>query len=271
MLSSRQSERRCRMRSLSRQERESLVARTIQSLPKGAGCALKTLNPEIPFCKQPRPCECCGVEFTPKDTLGLARFCGRSCSAKWRMSQPEHVAKLHTPDVRQKRGRAKAAWLASGSPEAEAEMQRVRLLNPMTNPDVRRRVSQILKEMNHKPSVRGGNGTGLTLPQMILLNALGPTWVAEFALSLGRRRRGYPTHYKLDLANVAMRVCIEVDGPSHYSRKDADAKKDAMLASLGWSVLRFWNRDILIWSDSGMPTDSSISTTLRRNGIQVSR
>jgi hypothetical protein len=109
---------------------------------------------------------------------------------------------------------------------------------------------------------------GLTVPQKAMLDALGPSWEPELSLSLGRRTPGYPSHYKLDLGNAALRVGIEVDGNCHYSRKSLDEKKDAKLASLGWTVLRFWNKDILSWIDLGMPTGSSISTTLALHGIR---
>jgi len=259
------------MRLLSKQERKSLVAQIIRSLPRGAGSALKTLNLEIPFCQQERPCEWCSVVFLPKDTKGVARFCSRSCSAKWRMSQTQYVAKCQTPEARAKRGAKKAAWFRSGSPKAVKELARIAALNPMSNPAVRAKVSAILKKMKHRPSVPGGNGTGLTVPQMILLDALGPDWKAEYPLRLGKREAGYPASYKLDLANVEMKVCIEVDGPSHYSRKAKDAKRDAKVTSLGWKVLRFWNKDILSWNDSGRPTESYISTTLKQNGINLTQ
>jgi len=156
-------------------------------------------------------------------------------------------------------------------PAAQAEIDRIRALNPMSRPEVRAKVSHRLKSMRHAPSVHGGNGTGLTLPQSMLMGALGEPWQAEFCVSLGRRTLGYPTHYKLDLANGERRVGIEVDGASHYSRKAQDVKKDQKLASLGWTVLRFWNREILDWIASGMPAEHSVSTTLASLGIRPSR
>ena len=119
--------------------------------------------------------------------------------------------------------------------------------------------------------MRGGNGTGLTEPQAFMMDVLGAGWIAEFALSLGQRQAGYPTHYKLDLANPALKIGVELDGNSHYARKAQDEKKDAKLASLGWTVLRFWNRDILNWRDAGTPMESSISMILAQHGIRVSR
>jgi hypothetical protein len=187
------------------------------------------------------------------------------------MSQPEHLAKVHTPESIAKRAAGKRAWYRSGKPEAEAELARIRALNPANDPEVRAKISRTLRAMNHAPSVRGGNGQGLTVPQKLLLDLLGEPWQAELCVSLGQRQTGYPTHYKLDLGNSDLLVGIEVDGPSHHSRRTLDGKKDEKLASLGWTVLRFWNQSILDWIDSGMRTESSISTTLASSGIRLTR
>lgn len=109
------------------------------------------------------------------------------------------------------------------------------------------------------------------MPQSMLMDVLGEPWQAEFSVSLGPRTPGYPTNYKLDLANVDLRVGIEVDGASHHSRRKLDEKKDAKLGSLGWTVLRFWNQEIIDWIESGMPTESSVSMILASWGIRHSR
>lgn len=253
----------------------SLVARTTPTSPSEDGSAPKTSNRATRSYGPPRPCAWCDKMFTPARPWsrknGHQRFCNRSCSAKWRMAQPENVAKVHTPEVAARRGRSRAAWLAAGSEQALAEIARIAALNPTTRPEVREKISRRLKSIGHGPSVRGGNGRGLTEPQQQMLDALGPTWVPEFALSLGPRTPGYPTHYKLDLAQPELRVAIELDGNTHRSRRTLDVKKDAKVASLGWTVLRFWNAEITDWMASGMPTDGSVSTTLAQHGIRPTR
>ncbi len=84
-------------------------------------------------------------------------------------------------------------------------------------------------------------------PQKKLFNALGDGWIAEYAVSLGGRIPGYPTNYKLDIAKPDIKLGIEVDGFSHVAleRRAQDRKKDAMLNSLGWIVLRFTNKQIM--------------------------
>jgi len=247
------------------------VVPTIPTSPKEDGLEHRISNRETHLSIHPKQCEWCEKEFMPrtKKEEREKRFCNQSCSAKWRMNQPEHLAKVHTPEVAKKRGQKRREWFASGNPKAEAERDRIRALNPMSDPKVREKSSRRLKEIQHKPSVHGGNGMGLTPPQQILLDVLGDEWIAEYALSLGPRTQGYPTCYKIDIANPKRKIAVEVDGHSHRSRKAQDQKKDEKLASLGWTVLRFWNWDILTWKDSGMPMDMSISMTLAQHNIPL--
>lgn len=253
------------------QDKPSSPRPTTPSSPNVDGSPPRTSSLATRSWQLPRRCAWCGEEFTVRYVqMAKTRFCGRSCSAKWRMRQPEHLAKVHSPEVAAKRGARKRAWLASGAPAAAAELERIRALNPASRPEVRAKISRRLRDMQHAPSVRGGNGRGLTASQAALMAVLHGTWKAEYALSLGRRTAGYPTHYKIDLANIERRIAIEVDGHSHHSRAHLDAKKAAKLNDMGWTVLRFWNWDIQTWIDSGMPMESSISMTLAEQGIQVS-
>lgn len=221
--------------------------------------------------KQQRKCEWCGENFdVPNTTRGkIQRFCNPSCSAKWRMRQPEHIAKVHTPEVAAKRGEKRKEWFKSGSPKAEAERERIRNLNPMNDLSVREKVSQILRAMGHKPSVRGGNGKGLTIPQSLLLEALGKDWIPEYAISLGKRTIGYPTCYKVDIANIERKIAIEIDGFTHHSRHEQDIKKDAKLESLGWTVIRFWNKEVLSWYEAKDKTETRICQTLAVYNISL--
>lgn len=256
-----------------REENKQSALPTIHGSRNADGSARRISNQEIHLSIKPKLCEWCGQEFAKKSATAhrIARFCGRSCSAKWRMRQPEHLAKVHNPEVAAKRGASRSAFLRSGSPAATRELDRIRRLNPTSDPVVREKISRQLKAMNHRPSVRGGNGQGMTPPQSMLLEILGDSWQAELCVSLGKRTPGYPTHYKLDLGNSDLKVGIELDGNSHYSRKALDRKKDEKLASLGWTVLRFWNHQILDWIAAGTPMGDCISTTLASKGIRPIR
>jgi very-short-patch-repair endonuclease len=58
---------------------------------------------------------------------------------------------------------------------------------------------------------------------------------------------GMPSHYKIDLAFPDIMLAIEIDGGSHASitRKASDQRKDRFLVGLGWTVLRFTNKEVL--------------------------
>jgi len=149
----------------------------------------------------------------------------------------------------------------NGKPRAEAESQfrnrmtcgqscAKRLKNPMHNESSRGKMRETLLKIGHKPKLRGGNGRGMTYAQQNVLHALGQDsgWVAEFVLTTKKStKEGYPHHYKLDLANAHLMVAIELDGMSHFAlkRKEQDRKKDALLRSLGWKVLRLKNEEAL--------------------------
>jgi very-short-patch-repair endonuclease len=56
-----------------------------------------------------------------------------------------------------------------------------------------------------------------------------------------------PSHYKIDVANEALKIAIEVDGVSHgmLTRQEQDRKKERFLRRCGWTVLRFSNQDVM--------------------------
>lgn len=120
--------------------------------------------------------------------------------------------------------------------------------NPMKKEEVREKVKTTLRLIQWKPTIRKGNGTGATKAQLLLASSLG--WEMEFVVKTGHSPRdgsGYPTCYKIDIANEKLKIAIEVDGNSHHSleRKKQDKKKTDFLIGLGWKVLRFKNKEVL--------------------------
>ena len=58
-------------------------------------------------------------------------------------------------------------------------------------------------------------------------------------------RRQVPfRNYILDFAEHRARLVIELDGSQHARRKEQDERRDALLVSEGYRVLRFWNADL---------------------------
>lgn len=115
----------------------------------------------------------------------------------------------------------------------------------MLREETRRKVSETLKRIGHRPKARGGNGKGLTHHEKLIFGLLGAEWVPGFVAVLetptGRR---HP--YKIDLAHPTLKIAIEVDGPSHNSLKvrAADLWKQTALEKSGWKVLRFKNEEV---------------------------
>ena len=83
-------------------------------------------------------------------------------------------------------------------------------------------------------------------------------------------RRQHPIgRYIADFACIELRLMVEADGSQHVDNP-MDEQRTKWLDSQGWKVLRFWNKDILSWNDSGRPMESYISMTLLEHDIQVS-
>jgi very-short-patch-repair endonuclease len=58
-----------------------------------------------------------------------------------------------------------------------------------------------------------------------------------------RRQHPIPP-YTVDFACIARRLVIEADGGQH-AESNPDERRDRFLRKQGWTVLRFWNNDIL--------------------------
>lgn len=210
-------------------------------------------------------CEWCGQTFVRKQRTQkggkLKRFCSKSCSAQWRMSRPEYVATLNT----EKRRQASSETLkrVRTRPDVQAKLQQHLSgpNNPFKNPQTNRKAQIALREKTGYRHLNGGNGRGLTVPQRLLAERLG--WPTEYVISLGARRSGYPSHYKIDVAEPLLMVAIEIDGEGHKARiiAQADQRKTAFLESVGWTVLRFSNQEIL--ENLNRVVDSVLSTILK--------
>ena len=113
----------------------------------------------------------------------------------------------------------------------------------------RMKMKATLRKIKHRPIRRGGNGQLLPLAQLALLHALGEGWEAEVAIATKMRHlgTGYPTCYKMDIANKERMIGIELDGTSHSSleRRAQDTKKTEFLISQGWSIYRVSNTKAL--------------------------
>lgn len=112
---------------------------------------------------------------------------------------------------------------------------------------------------------RGGNGKGLSLAEQTLLSELGINWTFNHPVATKLRSSGpgYPTCYKIDIANTESMIAVEVDGHSHRSRKDQDKKKTEFLESKGWRVIRVTNREAI------QDTNATVSKILHEEALAI--
>lgn len=189
-------------------------------------------------------CEWCGISFQRQKRQ---RFCSPSCSAKWRMSRPDFVAKLNTP--RRAEVCRQVMLRLRRNPQAMENLRSYLLSNrnpfrdPVKRSEFSNKTHQKLLASGYR-MLNGGNGRGPTRPQLLLSRVLG--WPIEYIVPT-KGLPGYPSHYKLDIANPELKIAIEVDGVSHLSKaiQAKDIKKTRFLEERGWTVLRFRNAEVL--------------------------
>ena len=59
-------------------------------------------------------------------------------------------------------------------------------------------------------------------------------------------RRQQPIEaYIVDFVSSGKKIVIELDGGQHSENSDYDKHKDACLSANGFTVLRFWNNDVI--------------------------
>jgi hypothetical protein len=149
-------------------------------------------------------------------------YCGKRCSMQARLATTDLLARVAA------RARAKTSTQRAA---ASAHMRRLN-----ADPVVRSKAAAV-KRGRTFPGPQGGNGS-LTRQQEELQKALG--WCVEYCIPTGHR--SWPCA-RVDLAEPALKIAIELDGWSHHGLKqrNRDLRKTEMLSGLGWRVLRFWN------------------------------
>jgi very-short-patch-repair endonuclease len=70
---------------------------------------------------------------------------------------------------------------------------------------------------------------------------------AHRLMDLAFRRQMPIAGYIVDFACPAKKLVVEIDGSQHAdaAQSEADATRARRLDALGWTVLRFWNDDVL--------------------------
>jgi hypothetical protein len=201
---------------------------------------------ETPFHKI---CPCCLKEmsFSTEKKMKKITYCSVSCSSKTTMNNKEirekkrntlktlnwseHMKNIHRMNPHIK----------------EMASQRMKLNNPMSNPETIEKMR--LKLIGRTFLSRGGNGK-LTEPQLILSKLLGDEWELELPIltnSVKEKFKSLPPSYRVDIGHRILKISIEIDGRTHEQKKwkFLDKRKTEVLNSLGWRVLRFWNKEVM--------------------------
>ena len=162
---------------------------------------------------------------------------------------PEHIAKLkkylklgHTPEAREK-ARKKMIQKAKDPEWIKKVSEGTR--KAMHDPKIRQKHLKALAKNLQKYGVgyKGGNGQPKTEIVKQFCSLLEPQgFICEHPVKTAGHGTGLntPTVYKTDFGHPIKKIAIELDGPSHRSLKARarDEKKDTVLRSLGWEVIR---------------------------------
>ena len=68
------------------------------------------------------------------------------------------------------------------------------------------------------------------------------------------RRQAPIDRYVVDFVCADARLIVELDGGQHTERAEQDAARTAILQSMGYLVLRFWDNDVLANTDGVVET-----------------
>lgn len=204
--------------------------------------------------KTPQQCGECGSTFFRKNKQ---EFCSYKCSAanRGRNLTPEQREARSQQQKQRYKDQPELRAVASEKMRQQAlydhkfraaVKERMTTRNPGANPEIKQRAqaTKIARGVTYE-HLTGGNGTGPTRSQKMLSEALG--WPMEVAVATGQKRpSGYPAAYKLDVSDPHLLIGVECDGQTHKSptRRAQDQKKTALLESMGWTILRFWNHEI---------------------------
>ena len=196
-------------------------------------------------------CEFCKKEFevTSRDIRKGRRFCGTSCSAKWRNQHygPNKPGK----DARERASkRLKELWK---TPEfRENNRKRMTENNPTFDPKVVAKIKKSqLKNGRMKNNFKYGNGRISKHERMVYDLLLEHGYYYNYAIPTKLYRDAFPeinvpNSYKPDFVNLEKKICIEIDGNGHFREHIAslDLKKERCLEYLGFTVIRFTHEQV---------------------------
>lgn len=157
---------------------------------------------------------------------GKLQYCGKSCRTKGTFANRPELRE-QAREMMQLLNEGRTTSWNSGLPWSDAH---------------RAKMSEARRGRNFLKT-RGGNGTGMSPTEALIAPLLPEGFTWNYAVPSEGFGQGYPSHYKLDFANPAQKICLEVDGVSHRTRlgQERDNRKNERLQFLGWKVCRIDN------------------------------
>lgn len=194
-------------------------------------------------------CEYCGKEFTTKESR--QRFCGNSCSAKWRIQTfgPTHG------ELSEEQKQKNAEMLRNRWKDPEFRAKKIKYMkedNPVYKEGVIEKAKKTRLSHGKLPNnYKYGNGKISKHEKLVYDKLLDLGFYYNYAINTKLARDAFPERhyayaYKPDFVNLEKHLCIEVDGGNHNSKqaKVVDNKKEECLKFLGFETLRFTHKQI---------------------------
>lgn len=82
------------------------------------------------------------------------------------------------------------------------------------------------------------------------------------------RRQHAIGSYIVDFCAPQKKIIIEIDGRQHQDQKEYDDERTQVLAAKGYTVLRFWNEDVINHLETVL---DSIHTVLRSKQVRFAK
>ena len=194
-------------------------------------------------------CEYCGKELTLKQEKEGNRFCGNSCSMKYKKANYNYKPMEYTPEIRKKLSNSmKKNW--KNEEFRKQNHKRMTENNPMFNSENIQKMMNSLAingTKNTQNNFKAGNGKISEIEQ-IAYNILVPLgFIYNYAIGMRELRIAYPekrfaNNYKPDFVDLKKKIAIEIDGSNHGGKhKIIDQKKEFALNYYGFKVFRFSN------------------------------
>ena len=198
---------------------------------------------------EPKYCKLCGKELTRKQIKEGNKFCGNSCSMKYKKANYTFKPMEYTKEMREKLSESmKKNW--QNEQFRADNYKRMTKDNPMFKQE---NINKMMNSLaingtkNTTNNFKAGNGK-ISEVEQIAYDILVPLgYLYNYAITMREVRLAYPekhfaNNYKPDFVNLRNKIVIEIDGSGHGGKhKIIDQKKEFALNYYGFKVYRFKN------------------------------